>query len=72
MIKKRKKKVTLTRTVPRLLVIEAEEGGWRSGGIRGGKDLPHQMTSKTMVTGRTAKETVLAMKHKGESLRARR
>ena len=31
-------KVTFTRIIPRLLLVEAEEGGWRrSGGIRGGK-----------------------------------
>ena len=31
-----KKKVTLTRIAPRSLLVEAEEGGWRSGGIRCG------------------------------------
>ena len=73
MIKKKKKKVTLTRIIPRSLLVEAEEGGWRrSGGIRGvgGEDRPHQTTTKTMATGKAAEETVLATKHEGASLRA--
>ena len=60
-----KKKVTLARIVPRSLLVEAEERGWRrSGGIRGGQDRPHQ--TKTMATGKAAEET----KHEGVSLRA--
>ena len=36
MIKKKKKISSLPRIVPRSLLVEAEEGGWRrSGGIRG-------------------------------------
>ena len=33
-----KKKVTLARIAPKSLLVEAEEGGWRSGGIRGGQE----------------------------------
>ena len=69
MIKKKEKKVTLTGIVPRSFLVEAEEGGWRrSGGIRGGQDCPHQTTTKTMATGKAAKETVVATKHEGASL----
>ena len=68
----KKKEVTLTRIVPRSLLVEAEEVGWRrSGGIRGGQDRPHQTTTKTMATGKAAEEMVLATKHEGASLRAR-
>ena len=71
MIKKKKKKVTLTRIAPRSLLVEAEERGWRrSGGIKGGQDRPHQTTTKTMATGKAVEETVLATKHEGASLRA--
>ena len=70
----RKTKVTLARIVPRSLLVEAEEGGWkRSGGIRGGQDRPHQTMTKTMATGKAVEETVLAMKHEGtNSARAHR
>ena len=37
LLKEKKKKVKLARIVPRSLLVEAEEEGWRrSGGIRGG------------------------------------
>ena len=63
--KKKKKKVTLTRIVPKSLLVEAEEGGWRrSGGIRGGR-IVHIRRRQTMVTGKAAEETVLATKHEG-------
>ena len=64
------KKKLLARIVPRSLLVEAAEGGQRrSGGIRGGQDHPHQMTMKTVTTGKAAEETVLATKHEGTSLK---